>query len=86
MPAELAINKSWLFVPPDAIYCAAPLVDSKYNLPPAADAVPIVRWPFELIWSLFVILPPAGWVQTSKLPAVEPELPLQKICPTPAFV
>ena len=42
-PAEFATNKSPLFVPPDAIYCAAPLVDSNYNLPPAAAAVPIFK-------------------------------------------
>ena len=46
-PAELPIIKFRLFDPPDAIYCAAPDVDWKYNLLPAADAVPKVTLPFE---------------------------------------
>ena len=52
VPAELATSKSRLFVPPDAIYCAAPDVDSKYNLPPASAAIPIFKLPLELISNL----------------------------------
>ena len=41
-----------MFVPPDAIYCAAPDVDWKYNLLPAADAVPKVIFPLDEMLTL----------------------------------